>query len=64
MTVKLINPPSSSSSSTTSAINIDQHVIAASFVITAGYSAYLSRYIEIASGITLEIGSDADLEIG
>ena len=40
------------------------HLISADHTITAGKSAYIVRYVEIASGITLEIGSDADLEIG
>lgn len=46
------------------ALSLDQHVVSANTTITAGYSAYISRFIEISNGITLEIGADSDLEIG
>ena len=46
------------------ALALSVHVIAASFTVTAGNSAYISRYIEISDNITLEIGDDGDLEIG
>jgi len=62
--IRIIDPPATSSSSTASALALSQHVISTNFVITAGNSAYVVRYIEIGSGITLEIGSDSDLEIG
>lgn len=41
-----------------------QHVFSTNATIPAGYSLYVSRYVEIAAGVTLEIGADADLEIG
>ena len=40
------------------------HLISADHTITAGTSVYISRYMEVASGITLETGLDADLEVG
>lgn len=52
-------PPGASGS----ALALSQHVIAADFTVTAGYSADVSRYIEIATGKTVEVGADGDLEI-
>jgi hypothetical protein len=43
---------------------LSQHVLGTNFTITAGYSAYVTRYMELAAGVTLEIGLDGDLEIG
>lgn len=40
------------------------HLVASGHTITAGTSVYISRYMEVASGITLETGLDADLEVG
>jgi hypothetical protein len=40
-----------------------RHIIAVSWVIPADTSYVVSRYLEISSGITLEIGAGADLEI-
>lgn len=40
------------------------HVIAQNTVIPAGMAMYVPRYLEIAAGVTLEIGLNADLEIG
>jgi hypothetical protein len=40
-----------------------QHVLGANYIVTAGYYVVVSRYLEIASGFTLEMGIDADLEI-
>ena len=48
----------------TSALALSQHVITTNFTVVAGDSVYVSRYLEIASGITVTIGTDADLEIG
>ena len=33
------------------------------FTITAGYSSVISRYVEVGSGFTLEVGADSDLEV-
>jgi len=41
-----------------------KHVITADKTITAGYGTYMPRYLEVAAGITLTIGADADLEVG
>ena len=40
------------------------HLVASSFTIPAGQMVYAVRYLEIAAGINLELGSNADLEIG
>ena len=45
-------------------LQLDKHVLSASFTITAGWAAYITRYLEIPAGMTLEIGADGDLEIG
>ena len=47
-----------------SALSLNQHVIGTNFTVTGGYGAYIPRYLEIAAGITLEIGVDGTLEIG
>ena len=39
------------------------HTPQSSVTITAGYSLVVTRYYEIPSGVTLEIGADADMEI-
>lgn len=41
-----------------------QHVFTSNTTIPAGYSLYVSRYVEIAAGVTLTVDDDADLEIG
>lgn len=41
-----------------------KHVITANKIITAGYGTYMPRYLEVAAGVTFELGADADLEIG
>lgn len=45
------------------ALAMSQHVIGVDTTITAGYSAVVSRYVEVSAGFTLEIGADGDLEI-
>jgi hypothetical protein len=40
------------------------HALSSNLTVTAGKSAYLSRYLEIAAGVTVEIETDSDLEIG
>lgn len=52
------------SSSSSSALALSQHVISADFTIPASQAAYVTRYVEIAAGITLTIEADGDLEIG
>lgn len=47
----------------TSGIVSTPHLISTSVTITAGSSYVVSRYSEVASGVTLEIGADADMEI-
>jgi hypothetical protein len=47
----------------TLAMVISKHVISSNLTIPDGYSAVVSRYVEIAANITLTIGSDSDLEI-
>ena len=42
---------------------LNLHVIPANFTITAGYSSVISRYVEVGSGFTLEVGADSDLEV-
>lgn len=42
---------------------LSKHVASSAFTVTAGYSASVVRYLEIASTITFEIGADADMEI-
>jgi hypothetical protein len=44
-------------------LTYNPHNVSASFVLTAGYGASVPRYIEVASGFTLEIGADSDLEV-
>lgn len=39
------------------------HTISANTVLPAGFSSVVSRYLEIAAGITFEIGAGSDLEI-
>lgn len=43
---------------------LNKHVLTSNFTVTAGYGAFIPRYLEIAAGVTLEIGADGDLEIG
>jgi hypothetical protein len=40
------------------------HVVSAGTTIAAGTTRYVPRYVEISAGITLEIGSNGDVEIG
>lgn len=47
-----------------SALQMSQHIISADFTITADKAAYVPGYVEIAASFTLEIGLNADLEIG
>ena len=42
----------------------NKHIITSDITITAGYTVYIPRYMEPATGVTVEIGADADLEIG
>ena len=46
------------------ALGLDQHVLAAGFTVTAGYASYISRYLEVGSTFTLEVGAGGDMEIG
>jgi hypothetical protein len=43
---------------------LSSHVSTGNTTITAGKSAYITRYYEIAAGHTIEIGANADIEIG
>ncbi len=45
-------------------LSINQHVLTANFLIPAGYASTITRYVEVASGVYLEIGADGDLEVG
>ena len=63
MTVRVITP-SSSTPASTSALALNQHLISADFTIPDGETAMVSRYVEIATGVTLTTGTDSDLEIG
>lgn len=51
-------------SAVTPAMALSQNVISAGYTVTGGWSAYVVRYVEIAAGVTVEIGSDGDLGIG
>jgi len=51
-------------SAVTPAMALSQHVISAGYTVTGGWSSYVVRYVEIAAGVTVEIGSDGDLGIG
>lgn len=46
------------------AIPVTKRVITSNQVINSGYSAYVTGYLEIALGFSLEIASDACFEIG
>jgi len=52
------------SDATLSMLSGIKHLIDANKTITAGYGVYMPRYMEIATGITLELAADADLEVG
>lgn len=39
------------------------HVVSADLTIPAGASLTVTRYVEVAAGVTLEIGAGGDLEI-
>jgi hypothetical protein len=41
-----------------------KHVLTADKTIPDGYGTYMPRYLEVAAGVTLTIGADADLEVG
>lgn len=56
--ISVVNPATSSD------LALSKHVVASNFTVTAGTSAYVVRYVEIADNVTLEIGDDGDLEIG
>jgi hypothetical protein len=58
-----VGPTGTSTGSVVGDLALNKH-IPANFVVTAGTSAYVSRYIEIAAGVTIEVGADGDLEIG
>jgi hypothetical protein len=45
------------------AIGLSNHIVVSNFTITAGRSATIERYVEVAAGIALEIGADGDLGI-
>ena len=47
----------------TTNLTITNHVFSTNTTIPAGSSFEMSRYIEIAAGVTVEIGVGADLEI-
>lgn len=40
------------------------HLVVSDFTLSASETSTIPRYVEIADGITYEIGDDADLEIG
>jgi len=63
MSLRVTIPPGASTPTAPSALALSQHIITSNFTVTDGYTADVVRYIEIADGITLEIGDDADLEI-
>lgn len=46
------------------AIGLNQHVLAASFTVTAGYGSYIPRYLEIGATFALEVGAGGVMEIG
>jgi hypothetical protein len=50
--------------SPSSDLALNKHIIASNFTLTAGYGSTIPRYLEISAGITVELGADADLEIG
>ena len=56
--------PQGPAGSSAGAMAMTQHVLGSNFVITASWVAVTTRYTEISAGVTLEIGSDGDLEIG
>ena len=41
-----------------------RHLLSENYTIPAGTGAYIPRYHEIGAGFTLELGADADLEVG
>jgi hypothetical protein len=43
---------------------LNKHILTSNFTITAGWAAYITRYLEIAAGVIFEIGADGDMEIG
>lgn len=53
-----------SPSASANPIALSEHVVASDFVVTAGNSAYVARYVEISDGVNLEVGGDGDMEIG
>ena len=61
MSVSVI--PGPATAGVASDIALSKHINVADFVITAGYSAVVVRFVEIAVGVTIELGSDSDLEI-
>lgn len=40
------------------------HLVSVNTVVAPGTTVYIPRYLEIAAGVTLEIGADADVEVG
>jgi hypothetical protein len=42
---------------------LSSHVVASNTVVTGATSAVFSRYMEVASGVTLEVGVNADMEV-
>lgn len=53
-------PPSGSGGD----LGLDKHILSSGFTVTADYAAYVTRYLEVAAGVNLEIGAGGDLEIG
>lgn len=45
-------------------LGLNKHILAANFTVTAAYASYITRYLEIGATFALEIGADADMEIG
>ena len=43
---------------------LNNHILAASFTVTAARAGYIPRYLEIGATFALEIGAAADMEIG
>lgn len=45
------------------ALSLNNHVLVSDFTVTAGKGVVVPRYVEIAAGVTLELGASGDLEI-
>jgi len=52
------------SGQTQTASLFNNHEVSSDTVLDGETSSYIARYLEIATGVTLEIGYNADLEVG